>query len=424
MDAQAKIIGEDGWSRTIEIRVPAKDVDAAMEAATKRYGQNADVPGFRKGKAPKEMLMERFGAEIRQEAMEDVVPRALEAGIRQLEISPIGHPRLSEMKFEPGDDMLLVAELEIRPTVEISGYKGLKLERKVYEVTDRDIDMAVDRMRDKGAKLVEVQRAAQTGDVVVVDLQKIHDKLNKVKKDKFENVKLELLESRGRPEFVKAITGMTIGEGKEIEISYPPDEPDEDLAGNTVLFRAWLKSVSEKELPIADDAFAKSMSGMNTIAELRDRLRESIQRNADGEAMKDMGRQARQQVVEANQFDVPKGIMNDYIEGVTQQLKESNPGVTEEAVRKQFEPAAVEQFRWDYAVSEIAKKENLAISDQEVKDVQATWPADAPDRPSEDRIRDSLLENKVYEFIVSQAEVSEVPRVLNPQIVTPGGGGA
>jgi trigger factor len=294
----------------------------------------------------------------------------------------------------------------------------------MYEVTDRDVDLAVDRMRDKGAKLNEVQRAAQQGDVVVVDLQKIHDKLNKVKKDKFENVKLELQENRGRSEFINAIVGMTIGEGKEIEISYPPDEPDEELAGNTVLFRTWLKSVSEKELPIADDAFAKSMSGMDTIAELRDRLRDSIQRNADGEAMKDMGRQARQQVVEANQFDVPKGIMNDYIEGVTRQLQESNPGVTEDVVRKQFEPGAVEQFRWDYAVSEIAKNESLAVTDQEVKDVLSTWPADSPDRPSEDRIRDSLLENKVYEFLVSQADVSEVPRVLNPQIVTPGGGGA
>jgi trigger factor len=367
--------------------------------------------------------MDRFGAEIRQEAMEDLVPRALEAGIRQLDISPIGQPRLSEMKFEPGDDMVLGAELEIRPTVEITGYKGLKLERRVYEITDRDIDMAVDRMRDKGAKLVEVQRPANKGDVVVVDLQKIHDKLNRVKKTKFENVKLELLDNRGRPEFVNAIVGMTVGEGKEVEVSYPMDEPDEELAGNTVLFRTWLKSVSEKELPIADDAFAKSMSGMDSIAELRERLRQSIQRNADGEAMKEMGRQARQQVVAANQFDVPKGIMNDYIEGVTERLKESNPGVTQEAVRQQFEPAAVEQFRWDYAVSEIAKQENLAVSDQEVKDVQATWPADSPDRPSEDRIRDSLLENKVYEFIVAQAEVSEVPRVLNPQIVTPSGGG-
>ena len=293
---------------------------------------------------------------------------------------------------------------------------------KVYEITDRDVDMSIDSLRDNAATTVEVQRADQQDDVVVCDLQKISDKNNRVKQTKFENVTLELREDRGRPEFVKGIVGMVIGEGREIEVNYPPDERDPDLAGNTVLFRAWLKTVSEKKLPEANDEFAKSLGSFESLADLRKRIEKDLHRRAESTALKEMGNNIRKLIVEANAFEVPKGLLEEYFEGVTGRLKESNPEITPEMVRKQFEPSAVEQFRWDYTVFEIAQKEGLAVTDEEVTAVLKTWPEDSPDRPTENRIRESLMENKVVEFVVSVAEVTEVPRVLNPQIVTPSGG--
>jgi len=419
MDVKAEILKEEGWERTIHVTVPAAEVDKAMDDAAVKYGKKAEIPGFRAGKAPKSLIKERFGGEIYQEALETLVPQAYGAAVEELKLQPLGSPQLSEVKFAPGENLEFHATVEIRPEVEVTGYKGLKLEKKVYEITDRDVDMSIDSLRDNSAKTVEVQRAAQTNDVVVCDLQKISDKNNKVKQTKFENVTLELREDRGRPEFVKGIVGMAIGEGKEIEVSYPPDERDPDLAGNTVLFRAWLKSVSEKNLPVADDEFAKSLGDFESIADLRKRIEKDLRRRAESAALKEMGADVRKQIVDANAFDVPKGLLDEYLEGITGRLSESNPGITPEMVRKQFEPSAVEQFRWDYVVFEIAQKEGLTVSEEEVKAVLDTWPPDAPDRPTEGRIRESLLENKVVEFVVAQAEVTEVPRVLNPQIVTP-----
>jgi trigger factor len=186
-----------------------------------------------------------------------------------------------------------------------------------------------------------------------------------------------------------------------------------------VLFRAWLKSVSEKKLPEASDEFAKSLGDFESIAKLRERIGRDLKRRAESVSLKEMGGNVRKLIVDANAFEVPKGLLEEYFEGVTGRLKKSNPGITAEMVRKQFEPAAVEQFRWDYAVFEIAQKEGLAVTDEEISAVLSTWPEDSPDRPTEERIRESLLENKVVEFVVGDAEVTEVPRVLNPRIVTP-----
>jgi trigger factor len=422
MDITAEIVKEEGWARTIQVTVPAVEVDKATDDAVAKYAKKAELPGFRAGKAPKSLIKERFGGEIHQETLESLLPRAYGEALEKLKLQPLGSPHLSEVKFNPGDDLVFNAELEIRPQVDITGYRGLKLERKVYEITERDVDMSIDSLRDNAATTVEVQRAAQKDDVVVCDLQKISDKNNRVKQTKFENVTLELREDRGRAEFVKGIVGMVIGEGREIEVSYPPEERDPDLAGNTVLFRAWLKSVSEKKLPEANDEFAKSMGNFESLADLRKRIEKDLNRRAESAALKEMGNSVRKLIVEANAFDVPKGLLEEYFEGVSGRLRESNPEVTPEMVRKQFEPSAVEQFRWDYIVFEIAQKEGLAVTDEDVTAVLKTWPEDSPDRPTEGRIRESLMENKVIELVVSEAEVTNAPRVLNPQIVTPSGG--
>ncbi|MEW5874282.1 MAG: trigger factor [Candidatus Zixiibacteriota bacterium] len=419
MDVSAKITNEDGWKRTLEITVPAAEVDTAVEQMTERYRKEAKIPGFRPGKVPASIIRERFEGQIRQDTIEDLVPRAYEVAVNQLKIIPIGSPTLSNVHFAAGKDMQFLVEIEIRPQVEVKDYKGLKLTRQVYEITDHDVSLAIDNLRESQATTTEVQRPAREGDVVICDLQKIHDRLNKVKKSKFDDITFDLREDRTRPEFFKNIQGMGIGEGKEVEVSYSNEESDPDLAGNTVLFRVWLKSVKQKNLPAADDAFAKSLGDFQSLADLQERVKRDLTRRADASANKELARQAREQVVAANAFDVPRGLLDEYLDGVTRRLQKAGPGVTKEAVRNQFEPIATEQFRWDYSVFEIAQKENLTVTEEEIGEVLATWPDDAKDKPSREKIRDSLLENKVYEFLVSAAEVTDTPRVLNPKIIKP-----
>jgi trigger factor len=419
MDVKAAITNQQGWARTFQVTVPAAEVDHAFDTITERYRKDSKFPGFRPGKATASMAAARFATEIRQDVLEEVIPKAYEAALHQLGITAIGSPKLDKVKLERGSEMVFSIEVEIRPQVDVTGYKGLKLQKRTYEITDREVDPAIEELREMASTFTEVTRPAQDGDVVICDLQKIYDRRNQVKRSKFENVRFDLREGRARPEFLKGVAGMAVGEGKEIEVQYPDDERDPDLAGNTVLFRTWLKSVSQRNLPPADDEFARKVGTFSSLAELRGRVAADLQRRAESASLKDMGRQARRQVVEANPFDVPKGFLEEYLEGVTTRLQHADKTLTAETIRVQFEPMAVEQFRWDYVVYEIARKEGISVTDDEVRQIQATWPDDAKEKPSEEKIRDSLLENKVYDILLANADIAEVPQILNPKIVTP-----
>jgi len=411
MDLTAEITSQEGWKRTLKVTVPATEIETAFDQATKVYRQKAKIPGFRPGKAPEKLINERFGGAIHQDVLETVVPRAFEGALRQLTLNPIGNPVFSGLDLKRGVDLSFQVELEVRPDLPVNGYRGLKLKRLIYEVSDADVDGAIDRLRDEAATLVEVARPAREGDVVTCNLQKIYDRNNRVKKSQYDGVKLELREERARPEFLKGIVGMTVGEGKEIEVQYPADDNDPDLAGNTVLYRAWLQSVSQKFPPAADDEFARTVTGgkAENLEKLRDALRADIGHRAASASARDLRRQMRRAVVDANPIPVPEGFLGRYLDDVTKRVQESNPKVSPEQVRQQFAPMATEQFRWDYALYEIAKTEKIEIADTEVKEIINSWPPDAPEKPDPENIRNTLLENKVYEMILAAAEVEQVP---------------
>ena len=421
MELEATITKEDGWKRTIAVTVPVAEVEAVFAATADKYRRKAKIPGFRPGRAPATMVSQRFAAEIRQDVLEAIVPDAFEAALKQLKLAPMGTPALSAIKLERNTPLTFEAQIEIRPQVEITGYKGLKLTKQIYEIADRDVDAAIESIRDGAATTTEVQRPAREGDVVTCDLQKIYDRLNRVKESQFANVKVELRHDRTRPELLKGLTGMGVGEGKEIEVNYPADEPDPDLAGNTVLYRVWLKAVAQKNLPVVDDDFARSLEGgrFASLAQLREDVRKDLEQRMEGVAQRDLRAQARRAVVEANPFPVPQGFLNEYVEDAAKRLQERNPGLSVEAVRAQFEPMAVEQFRWDYVVNDVARRENITVADSEVDGFLKAWPQDAGDEPDRDKVYWSMLEMKVYGFLLQAAQIQETKYVPPARIIRP-----
>lgn len=415
MNLEATVSKEEGWKRTISVTVPVDEVETAFGKTTQKYRQQAKIPGFRPGKAPAEMITQKFGEQIRQDVLEDMIPQAFDAALRKLSLNPLGTPELTSVKFDRGQPLVFEANFEIRPVVEVKGYKGLKLTKRVYDVTDADVDSALESVRDGAATTIEVQRPAREGDIVICDLQKIYDKLNKVKQSEFKGMHIELHPERTRPELFKNLVGMTIGEGKEVEIAYPAEESEPDLAGNTVLYRIWLKQVLQKQLPPLDDELAKKVSGgqIEALAGLRDVIRKDIAHRAESAATRDMRGQVRQLVVAANQIDVPEGFLRDHIVEVTERLQKRDPSLSPETIKAQFEPMAVEQFRWDYVVSEVAKKEGITVPEAEMEMMLKAWPKQSQEKPDPEKLHWNMLEMKVSDWLVANAQVTE--EKYNPQ---------
>ena len=415
MNLEATVSKEEGWKRTISVTVPVDEVETAFGKTTQKYRQQAKIPGFRPGKAPAEMITQKFGEQIRQDVLEDMIPQAFDAALRKLALNPLGQPELTSVKFDRGQPLVFEANFEIRPVVEVKGYKGLKLTKRVYDVTDADVDSALESVRDGAATTIEVQRPAREGDIVICDLQKIYEKLNKVRQSEFKGMHIELHPERTRPELHKNLVGMTIGEGKEVEIAYPAEESEPDLAGNTVLYRIWLKQVLQKQLPPLDDELAKKVSGgqIEALAGLRDVIRKDIAHRAESAATRDMRGQVRQLVVAANPIDVPEGFLRDHIVEVTERLQKRDPSLSPETIKAQFEPMAVEQFRWDYVVSEVAKKEGITVPEAEMEMMLKAWPKQSQEKPDPEKLHWNMLEMKVSDWLVANAEVTE--EKYNPQ---------
>lgn len=415
MNLEATVSKEEGWKRTISVTVPVDEVETAFGKVTQNYRAKAKIPGFRPGKAPVEMITRQFGDAIRQDVLEDMIPQAFDAALRKLALNPLGQPELTSVKFDRGQPLVFEANFEIRPQVEVKGYKGLKVTKRVYDVTDTDVNAALESVRDGAATTIEVQRPSREGDIVICDLQKIYDKLNKVKQSEFKGMHIELQAERTRPELFKNLVGMTIGEGKEVEINYPAEESEPDLAGNTVLYRIWLKQVLQKQLPPLDDELAKKVSDgkLETLDALRDVIRKDISARAENAAMRDMRAQARQLVVAANPIDVPEGFLKDHIGEVTERLQKRDSTLSPDTIKAQFEPMAVEQFRWDYVVSEVAKKEGIDVPEAELKMVLQSWPKQSQEKPDPEKVHWNMLEMKVSDWLVANAEVTE--EKYNPQ---------
>jgi trigger factor len=423
MNLDATISKSEGWKRVISVTVPVEEVEAAFATATQQYRQKAKIPGFRPGKAPLEMVNRQYGEQIRQDVLEALIPRAFDAALHKLELRPLGTPELSSIDFDRGKPLAFTAEFEIRPQVEIKDYRGLKLTKRVYDVPDSDIDATLEALRDSAAELIEVHRPAREGDVVICDLHKVYDRLNRVKQSEFNGVKIELHPERTRAELFQNINGMSVGEGKEVEIAYPPDEPQPDLAGNTVLYRIWLKQVMQKQLAPVDDELAKKVTGgkIETVPALREAIRQDIAARAENAAQRDLRGQIRKLAVEANPVEVPAGFLKEHIEEVTERLRARDQSAQPETIRAQFEPMAIEQFRWDYLVSELARKEGIEVSDAEVEMVLKSWPAQGREKPDPDKVHWNMLEMKVYDWLLANAQVSEekyVPPGAS-RIVTP-----
>ncbi len=430
METQVKITEKEGWVRVLEVEVPSTVVDETFATVTQGYKKQAEIPGFRQGKAPIEMVRARYGSQIRQETLEQLLPGAYEHAVKENKLTPLGDPAISDVVFEKNQPFTFKVEITVRPEVEITDYKGLNLKRQVYEVTDEDVDRTIDQFREVKAEQIDVTRPVQTGDVVVCDLQKISDKFNRLKTEKFTDQVIDLAEDRCAPEFFKDLPQMKIGEGKEIEVTYPPNHPQPDFAGNTVRYRAWVKSIREKKLPAVDDEFAKSLGPFEGLDDLRGKVRLDLERKVQQDSRKDLTEQVRKAVVENNKFEVPPALIDEYLQSVVDRLKtfgspDGQP-LDEEKVRAEFQPMAEEQFRWDFIMHEVAKAENISVSSDELAAIRKVFEESrrqsdtGKQEPMDDeKVRAELLEQKVLDFLIDNAETEDEQRTLTSRIVKP-----
>jgi len=411
-----KVRNGQAWTRFLEIEVPAEDVALKFDSVFESFRSKAKIPGFRPGKAPMAIVKQRFAGDIRAEALEQLLPEAFQMAILQENLIPLGSPKLTEIDFKIDNPLKFKAEIEVRPEITLDKYKNFRIEKRISKVTEKDFDDAIAYLRDRKAEFHPVERPSKNGDMVMVDLLKKHDKLGRLKEDKLENVEIILGSDGVLEEFNRELVGVSIGEMKNISIKYPDDYFDRTLAGDQIMFTAVVKEIKRKELPELNDEFAAGVSAMKTMDELKEKIRKDLETRAQDEATRKLRTEIIKRVIEGNSFDVPISMLDRYLQSVVEDFKNRGETADEGTIRNQYRPVGENFIRWSYLYHEIAKKEGISVAAGDRKKwvegfaraYNVTEEKARQYLAKSDRIQDideSILEDKVIEFIIRNSEI-------------------
>lgn len=364
----------------VDVEVDPADVEVRIKSAAARLGEEMKIPGFRKGKVPPEIVLQRLGREtVLSEALESSLADWYERAMLDADVNAVGDPKLdlTELPGE-GEPLRFAIEVAVRPQATISDYKGLEVGRAETEVPSAAVDEELERLRQGFAKLNPVDRPGADGDVLLIDYT------GEVEGEKFDGGEakdylLELGSGRVLPEFEAALPGSKAGETKTVSVTFPEDYPPEELRGKEATFTIEVKEVREKELPELDDEFASEASEFDTIEELRgfvsERIKEAMERQAEERFRADALDAAAEKVT----MDLPDAIVTARAEEMWRRLERSlaqrgiDPEVYAQAQGKSREellaevrPDAEKALKREAALEAIADAEGIEVSEEEM----------------------------------------------------------
>lgn len=403
-----------GWKRTLEIEIPKEKVDDEFESTYKKYQSLAKIPGFRKGKAPLDMVKLRFKEKIKEEVLETLVPKAYEDAVKEAHLNPICLPVIKDIQFEEGKALKFKAEFEIQPQVEAKDYLGLPLVRRTKEISEQDIETSLNYLRDDFSELHPVERESKLYDYLIINIVKTQEG----KEDKAENQQIYLDPHNMIKEFQAALVGAKAGEKKEFEVDYKPDFHNKKLAGKEVQYKIDVKEVKEKVLPETNDDFAKTVGAYKDLEELKSKIKEGLANRDLKDAETELKTDLINEVIRRNPFEVPDTLLDFYLDSILEDLKKRYKKVDEKKVREEYKDIALAQIRWDFLLHRIAEKEKIQVTQEEMvtwceensktMQVKAEDAIKSLENPSfSKRIKEDLLEKKTVEFLLKNAQISE-----------------
>jgi trigger factor len=430
----------------LKIVVEADRVKRSYEKTLRQLEQNIQIPGFRKGKAPRNLVVRQVGRErILASAVDDLISEAIQQAFKEARLTPISRFELDDevgqllAQFNPEADFSFSGYVEVYPEARVGQYKGLTVTATRVDVKPEQIDQLIDRWRDQRATLLPVEdRPAQLGDVVVIDFAARDAEGNPLDEMTTQDFQLELKEDNFIPGFVAGIVGMQLDETKEIAATFPDDYFREEVAGKTVTFIVSLKEIKAKELPELDDAFVQEISSFQTVAELREHLQKRLEQDALRQSEENLETALLNAILETTEVDLPETLIE---QETTQLLAQSLQALRQEGIKpgelrkflselppetlnqlkERHRPEAIDRLRRTLALSAIVRQEQIAVGstelDVEVEEVMAAY-AQQGQKLDRERVRqavyEGLLTDKVMAWLKSQTTVNWVDSEGNP----------
>jgi len=417
----AQIVDTTPTRRTLAFELAPEEIAQELERVVADYTRRVQLPGFRKGKAPRTMLEARYGASFEQETIERAIERAVRDALTKEGLAPLAPAEIEELKFASGEPLTFKAIVEVRPEVTAKDYTGLAVTRRTRAVEDAEVEREVASLVEATSVWLDVERAAVAGDRLVVDYVRLDAKGQVLKNTRRRDYEIELGQGGLLPEFDEALTGASAGESRTVNVSYAGDFANPDLAGKTVQFHVRVKKIKEKKAAAGDDNWAKETLGVESLAELRARIRLNLEGDALVQARREVEEALVEKVLAANPVPVPERWADRRVEEEIAEIERRNGGPIPAAeldnARTQIKASLGRQLARELVLDAIAKQESIEVTDPEVGE-ETSRLLEAGGRIAQEfralpvdqrraRVRDVLERRKVFDFLLGAAQVTE-----------------
>ena len=361
---------------TLKITAPAADVNAGFKKAVQKIANQVNIPGFRKGKAPRAIIEMHYGKEaVKQEAFEIVANKAYSEALDQEKLIPVSDPKVEESTFEEGKDMELTIKVTLKPEPELGEYKGLHVEKKEVEVTDEQVDAQIKDMMGRDAKMVVAEEGAviEKGDFAIIDFAGTVDG-EPFSGGEGKGYPLEVGSNSFIPGFEDQLVGLSKGDSTDVEVTFPEEYFVKELAGKEAVFKVNIQDVKRKELPELNDEYVASKTDFKTVEELRANYKERMQKAAEANAKAEYEHELIDLAVANAKFSVPEIMIEDKISQMVEEMKMSlesrkmsldmymqYTGLDMAKIRENQRPVAEENVKTDLVLDAIAKAEDIQV---------------------------------------------------------------
>jgi trigger factor len=363
--------------KNLVVEIDSDVVDAEIDKVSKDYSKAARIPGFRPGKVPTKVVRQRFRDQILHDVAHGLIPRAVEEALRERGVEPVDTPDIRDVVVVEGQPLKFTATFETVPPIDPGDYAGLVLRKKDAPVDDGAVEQALSQLRERSARYEPIEgRGVEVGDSVVLDLERTATgESGDTQTDKHTDVTVDIGAPANPPGFDESLAGMHAGESKTFDVRYPDDYTIKELAATTVSYAASVKAIRKRVVPELDDEFAKDVGDFENLDALRARVRGDLEHEAMHEADREMRADLLKQLAARVTFDVPSSLLDREIDRrveefvrrlIEQQIDPMRTNINWEEFREKQRDAAAEAVKGALVLDEVARRENIAVSEEDV----------------------------------------------------------
>lgn len=430
---QVSVEATGGLERRITVQVPAERIEKEIDDRLKSLTRTARVAGFRPGRVPFKVIERKYGAQVRQEVLGEVVQSSFYEAVAQEKLRPAGGPKIEAGKVEPGQNLEYSATFEVYPEIQLASLEGVSIERPVAEVTDEDVERVINTLRKQRVTWNEVDRPGQNEDRLVIDFEGLIEGAP-FPGNTGKQVALVLGSGSFIPGFEEQLIGARAGEQRTFDVQFPDDYPAKEVAGKQVRFQVNVSSVSEPQLPEVDESFAKSFGiSDGSVQSLRDEVRQNMRRELDQTIRNKVKQQVMDALLEKNKIDLPSALVEQEIDQLIAQAQEQfrDPARRQNLSlpRSLFEEQARRRVALGLIIGEVIKANEIKLDQARVRQMVEGL-ASTYEHPEEvvnwyysnrnllSGIEALVLEEQVVDLLLQQMNVTDTPTefdsLMNP----------